>query len=212
MVSLGEIAQHKQGETKCAFVAIARNVSENNTPIKSPSFKESPSQNASPKSSHDASDTDEEDEDRSEREAQSAKPSANAVETDFSVIIKGADKRIASKLNEALDVFRSGLHEELEDLDKHVIVTNHKIDILEQENKRLMQQIMQQAEEIKVLQHEILLAKKGSDKGLIAQVMNNTLTYLGFLQFCQKKNKSEVLMLWKVILIQQLIAIGSGWL
>jgi hypothetical protein len=202
MVSLGEVAQHKAGESNCAFVAICREAS-------APLSSFDAMNQAMSDSSNSLHKTDSQESlvsvltvnSEYKQLNQEEMPKRNSlrkslVNEDLFLSFK---TKLESKFEECLGALKQHLGDSLEEFDKTLIVSNHRLEILEQENQRLMAQVEVQNEEIKRLNKEIEILSKSNGRCSILQILRRNGSYLAFLSYCMEKKCAEAVMFWREV-------------
>lgn len=210
MVSLGEIAQYKLGESKAAFVAIIRDVDDVLPVAKTDSNLTS--ETASRQNSEEPGEFPSISMPRSESldSLVSKYPTptytsvistpldstpARAASTNTEMMQK-IEQNIIQSMMQTVNMVKSALIEEFDSIDKEQIMTKHKMGILETENKRLAQQIADQAAQIERLRTELEVLQRGENLSVL-QVLRRNGTYLSFLSYCLQHKCSESVMFWK---------------
>jgi len=99
-------------------------------------------------------------------------------------------------MNEVVDTVKKVIHEEFEDMERNYTISQHKIEILDQENRRLANNCKDLSAENKELQVELDMMRKTSDKYKLLDVLRRESSYLHYLHFVKDRKKEMAMLLF----------------
>ncbi|KAF0977055.1 hypothetical protein FDP41_003708 [Naegleria fowleri] len=127
----------------------------------------------------------------------SVSSSAFSLDQDIERALHCNREKLDQRLSAFVTSMKSSIDSEYSILEKKFLLLQHQVNIVEQENERLFQQTEKQHEHIKLLEEELGVLQKTSDKFSLVQLLKNESTFKVFLEYCHKNNTSDLVMFYK---------------
>ncbi|KAG2387211.1 hypothetical protein C9374_001543 [Naegleria lovaniensis] len=218
-ISLGEIPHEEGSNDNMAFVAVFRpsiedpshfsNSHHESMSSESPNYPYSSSANSSLESSPLSSDSKEDSflygvpsssspfGTKKAESVTTTTTSSFSLDQDVERDLHGNREKLDQRLSAFVTSMKSAVDSEYTILEKKFQLLQQQVNIVEQENERLFQQTEKQHEHIKLLEEELGVLQRNSEKFSLVQLLKNESTFKVFLEYCHKNNTSDLVMFYK---------------
>lgn len=205
-LSLGEIPNEEGANTNCSFVAVFRpsieesliRVGTSSSELTSDSGDTSPLSVDSKDDSFSSGGSGGNSKVKSSAGSDTlTSVSSFSLDNDVEKALQSNKDRLDQKLNGFSKSMKGIIDTEYNTLEKKFMILQQKVHILEQENERLFQQTEKHHEHIKLLEEELGVLQKTSEKFSLIQLLRNDYTYKVFLDYCKHNNTVDMVSFYK---------------